>query len=78
MLPFLPLFFLDKLWEWVWAVAAAWFVVWNLFVGWRYARYLKEISIENDRQYDRVGKYGLPPEYPDSESATRARQRRKS
>ena len=78
MLPFLPLLFIKERFPLAWIPAAVWFVVWAVFVSWRYVRYLKEISIRSDRHFDRVGKYDLPPEYADSESATKARQQRKS
>lgn len=78
MLPFLPLaMFVGQRSLWAWGIALAWFLAWTLFTVWRYLRYLKEISIKSDRHFDRVGKYDLPPEYADSESATKARQRRK-
>ena len=78
MLPFLPTLFFKEQFPLRWVPAAAWFVAWVFFVSWRYVRYLKEISIKSDRHFDRVGKYDLPPEYADSESATKARQQRKS
>ena len=78
MLPFLPLIFLKERFPLFWIPAVAWFVAWAIFVSWRYVRYLKEISIKSDRHFDRAGKYDLPPEYADSESATKARQRRKT
>ncbi|WP_093512414.1 hypothetical protein [Sphingopyxis sp. YR583] len=78
MLPLLPLAFIGQRFPLAWVIAAVWFVMWALFVSWRYLRYLKEISIKSDRHFDRVGKYDLPPEYADTESATKARQRRKS
>jgi hypothetical protein len=77
MLPFLPLALIGHRFPRAWIFAAVWFVAWMIFVSWRYLRYLKEISIKGDRHFDRVGKYDLPPEYADSESATAARQRRK-
>ncbi|HEY0595712.1 MAG TPA: hypothetical protein VGD20_07865 [Sphingopyxis sp.] len=77
MLPFLPLALIDHQFSRAWIFAAVWFVAWTIFASWRYLRYLKEISIKGDRHFDRVGKYDLPPEYADSESATAARQRRK-
>jgi hypothetical protein len=61
---------------WVLVACVGWFVGWNMFAGWRYWRHLKEISLKGDRHFDRVGKYDLPPEYADSESATKAKQRR--
>jgi hypothetical protein len=63
--------------HWAWTVGALWLLVWNALVVWRFWRYMKEAAIKGDRHYDRVGKYDLPPEYADSESATKARWRRK-
>lgn len=60
-----------------WATGAVWLLGWNALVVWRLWRYIKETAIKGDRHYDRVGKYDLPPEYADSESATKAKQRRK-
>ena len=77
MAPFLPLALIDDRFPRAWVFATTWFVVWTIFVSWRYVRYLKEISIKGDRKFDRVGKFDLPPEYADSESATAAKQRRK-
>lgn len=77
MLPFFPLIFFKDRFPLAWIPVAAWFVAWMFFVSWRYVRYLKEISIKADRYYDRAGKYDLPSEYAESESATTARQRRK-
>ncbi len=62
---------------WIWSICVCWFVCWNIFAGWRLVRHLKEVSLRSDRHYDRVGKYDLPPEYADSESATKAKRRRK-
>jgi len=77
MLPFLPLAFVGQRFPRAWVVAAIWFAAWSIFVSWRYVRYLKEISIKSDRHFDRTGKHDLPPEYADSESATKAKRRRK-
>jgi type VI protein secretion system component VasK len=81
-LPFFILIAFDKVQtlsrdDWRWAAAAIWFVGWLLFVGWRFWRMMREAGIKGDRHYDREGKYDLPPEYADSESATKARRRRK-
>lgn len=52
---------------------AAWFA----FVIWRGLRLLKASALKGDRDYDRRGKYHLASEYRASESATRARRRRR-
>jgi NhaP-type Na+/H+ and K+/H+ antiporter len=57
-------------------VVATWFVVWSLFVSWRYWLYMREMSVEADKNYDRVGKYSLAKEYHGTESATAARARK--
>ena len=56
-------------------VVATWFVSWSLFVFWRYWLYMREVSVEADQNYDRVGKYQLAKEYHGTESATAARVR---
>lgn len=38
---------------------------------------MKAQTAKNARHYDRLGKYELPPEYADSESALKTAQRRK-
>lgn len=55
-------------------------VAWAIFFLWRSIRMLKAASISSDRQYDRVGKYSLPPEYANSESvsATGAERKRET
>jgi hypothetical protein len=57
-------------------LSAAWFVAWYAFVGWRYWLYMREVSTEADRQYDRVGKFQLAKEYHGTESATAVRDRK--
>ena len=57
-------------------IVATWFVLWCLFVGWRYWLYMREVSVEADRNYDRIGKYRLASEYHSTESATAARARK--
>ncbi|AQR74272.1 hypothetical protein [Sphingomonas sp. LM7] len=57
------------------AIAAiAWFV-YTLARAWHVARVL--IVRSGEQYYDRVGKYALPPEYADTESADAARRRRR-
>ncbi len=58
-------------------LAIAFDVAWFAFVGWRGWRLFRQSALRGDRRYDRSGKYLLPPEYADTESATRARGRKK-
>lgn len=59
-------------------VAAALAFLWFAFVGWRAWRLVLAGAARDDRDYDRTGKYQLPPEYAATQSATRtARRRRK-
>ena len=57
--------------------AIAFDVIWFAFVGWRALLLFKAISTKGDRLYDRSGKYVLPTEYAETESATKARRRRR-
>ena len=50
---------------------------WLGFVAWRLFRITKAESISADRQYDRHGKFELPPEYSATESATSASRRKR-
>jgi type VI protein secretion system component VasK len=50
--------------------------LWIAFVLWRGWRLLRAEAVKADRAYDRGGKYQLPPEYVQTESATRAARRR--
>ncbi|MFA5970264.1 MAG: hypothetical protein WC816_13600 [Sphingomonas sp.] len=50
-------------------------LLWFGFVGWRAWALIRQAAAQADRLYDRKGKYSLPPEYADTESATKARQR---
>jgi hypothetical protein len=52
--------------------------IWFALVGWRAWRLFRQFAERNDRLYDRSGKYVLPPEYADTESATKARRRSKN
>lgn len=54
-----------------------WSLLWFGFSGWRYYLALRRQSARNDRHFDIWGKHMLPPEYADSESATKAKRRRK-
>ena len=51
------------------------FCAWNVFVVWRIARILRAAAIKGDREFDRYGKYQLPPEYAASESYLAHRRR---
>jgi hypothetical protein len=55
-------------------VAIAW-LVYALARAWHVARVL--IVRSGEQHYDRVGKYALPPEYADTESADAVRRRRR-
>jgi len=61
-----------------WAIALPLAIAWTGFAVWRLARLTKTDALKGDRAYDREGKFMLPFEYHDTESATRARQRRRS
>ena len=52
-------------------------VAWIAFVGWRWWRFMTRASAEQDRKYDRVGKFRLAREYWNTESATAALNRKK-
>ena len=53
---------------------ALWFGV----VGWRAWLLFRRSAAKSDRLYDQKGKYMLPPEYADTESATGARRRKRN
>jgi hypothetical protein len=55
-------------------VAIAW-LIYTLARAWHVTRLL--ITRSPEQHYDRVGKYALPPEYADTESADAARRRRR-
>jgi hypothetical protein len=48
---------------------------WGLLVHWRGWLAFRRSARESDRQYDRNGKFDLPPEYHSTESATAAAER---
>ena len=54
-------------------VAIAVFVGWFGFVGWRCIRMMRAMTLRKDRHFDRQGRFDLPPEYRDTQSATKAR-----
>jgi hypothetical protein len=54
-----------------------WAIIWTTFSIWRGLRMMKARSAKNARHYDRIGKFELPTEYADTESALKARQRRR-
>ena len=60
-----------------------WFLVfgaitWLIFVGWRIFHSLKRQGLKGGREYERRGRYRLPPEYAESEDALLAAKRRKA
>ena len=57
--------------------AIAFDVIWFGFVCWRALLLFKAFAAKGDRLYDRMGKYVLPSEYAATESATKARSRRR-
>ena len=63
--------------NWTWMIGAGWLVAWYGLVAWRFWRHMKEAAIKSDRHYDRIGKYDLPAEYAETESAAGAKRRRK-
>jgi hypothetical protein len=56
-------------------VAAAMWLLWIAFVGWRAARLIRAGNYKSARDYDRRGKFLLPPEYAASESYMSHRRR---
>lgn len=58
------------------AIGWGWFGLWNSFIIWRCWVYVREVSREADRQYDRAGKFRLAEEYHDTESSTAAAERK--
>lgn len=50
---------------------------WTLFTLWRAWLYMKEGALQSGKQYEREGRYKLPPEYADSEDAFQAAERRR-
>ena len=62
---------------WAFAIAQILLLPWYLFVGWRFSRLCRAASLRSARQYEREGRYKLPLEYADSESAAMARRRKK-
>lgn len=57
--------------------AIAFDLIWFSYVGWRGWLLFQQAAARADRLYDRKGKYALPSEYADTESATKARRRRR-
>lgn len=53
-----------------------WAVLWVGFSTWRFWLSLRREARKADRHFDIWGKKMLPPEYSDSESATKAKRRR--
>jgi hypothetical protein len=61
-----------------WVVVGGAGVAWSAFVWWRAWRIMSANAIRSDREFDREGKFKLPPEYWTSESATRAARRKRA
>lgn len=59
------------------AVAASFSLDALVFVTWRLLVVLKAEGADNDRQYDREGKFKLASEYHSTESATAAAERKR-
>ncbi|MBN8818457.1 MAG: hypothetical protein J0I80_07035 [Sphingomonas sp.] len=62
---------------WTWVIAAIIGGAWTAFAWWRGYRLFKAFGVRGDRQFDERDKFALAPEYHPSESATKARQKRK-
>lgn len=62
--------------DWLLVLPITFAVAWVGLVIWRGARMAKAGSLKSSRDYDRKGKYLLPPEYADSESTLAARTRK--
>ncbi|MFT4251180.1 MAG: hypothetical protein QM608_01675 [Caulobacter sp.] len=60
-----------------WIIVAAASLVWVAFVVWRGSRLFRASSLRGDRAFDQRGKFRLSPEYWRSESASRARRRKR-
>ena len=60
-----------------WAVCVAAATLWIGFISWRGIRLIKAASLLGDRDYDRHGRFLLPPEYAGSESHLSHRRRLK-
>ena len=62
---------------WTWGIAVVISVAWTAFAWWRGYRLLKAVGVRGDREYDETNKFALAAEYHNSESATKAKQKRK-
>lgn len=60
-----------------WIIVAAACLAWVAFVAWRGWRLFRAGALRSDRAFDQRGKFKLPPEYWTSESASRARRRKR-
>ena len=58
-----------------WFLVAPFWAIWTVFVIWRVSRLIRADVIRGDRQYDRRGKYLLPPEYAHTKSITAINRR---
>jgi hypothetical protein len=64
-----------KAWMWL-SIAWAVLVIGYAFVG--LAKSLAKLSARSDERFDREGRFLLPPEYRNTESATKAKRGRKT
>jgi hypothetical protein len=62
----------------IWIVAILIAASMTCFWLWRFGFQLKRVSDANAEHFDRVGKFELPPENADSESALKSARRRKN
>lgn len=62
---------------WTWVIAVIIGSAWTVFAWWRGYRLFKAFGVRGDRQFDERDKFALAPEYHASESATKARQKRR-
>ncbi|MPS69087.1 MULTISPECIES: hypothetical protein [Novosphingobium] len=62
---------------WAWIIAVTIGGAWTAFAWWRGYRLFKAFGLRGDRQFDERDKFALAPEYHGSESATRAKQKRR-
>jgi len=61
--------------DWFWLLPIPLALAWTAFVIWRAGRLTRAASILSARDYDRSGKFLLPPEYANSESSFAAARR---
>jgi hypothetical protein len=63
-----------EIWMWL-SVAWAVFVIGYMFAA--LAKTVRRMGVRSDERYDREGRFLLPPEYRNTESATKAKRRSK-